>query len=156
MFKSKELEFEINGDVLTVVDFDWNINRINMLYIDSKPIHRNDLSIFVETSNESVMLYYSSSHFKTMMKEFKKLCSALNDANGNFAICGSKCFNFKNVQDIKYIKYLNASEPCYFVQIKFKAGNVFEWDFLPEEKLNILLSNYNKFKETENNVGLQQ
>ena len=90
------------------------------------------------------------------MKEFTKLCSALNDVRGNFVICGSKCFNFKNIQDIQYIKYLNATEPCYFVQIKFKTGNVFEWDFLPEKELKILLSNYNEFKEKDNIVDLQQ
>lgn len=152
----KELEFEINDNILSVADFDWIIDRINLLYIDNKPINRNELSIFIETSNETDMLYFSSSHFKVIMKEFTKLCSALNDVNGNFAICGSKCFNLKNIKDIEYIKYFNALEPCYFVQIKFITGNVFEWDFLTEEKLKILLSNYNKFKEIDNNVDLQQ
>lgn len=156
MFKKKELEFNINGNILEISDFTWWIDKINAIYVDQKPVMRNDFSIFIETDNETDMLYFTSSNFKKIMKEFTNLCNGINEENGSFGICGSKCFNFNNIQDIQYVKYFNANEPCYFVQIKFKSGKIFEWDFVSEEQLKILLTNFNKVKEINNNIGLQQ
>ncbi len=33
MINKKELEFEINDNILTVVDFDWFIDKIDAIYI---------------------------------------------------------------------------------------------------------------------------
>ena len=53
MFKKKELEFNINGNILEISDFTWWIDKINAIYVDQKPVMRNDFSIFIETDNET-------------------------------------------------------------------------------------------------------
>ena len=101
MFKKKKLEFKIaDNRILIVLDYDWYIDRINMLYIDVSCVSDNKFSIYIATDNEIDKLHYESKKYEEVLNEFRRMCFALMDTNPHIMIHGHRCFNFDNIHII--------------------------------------------------------
>ena len=107
MFKSKELEFEINGDVLTVVDFDWLINKIDAVYMRHSEIgSKGEYAIYIQQGSEIVELYFRTSDEIVAVKEYSKLCDALKEVNPMFdnSVKFPVLINYANLKQVEYQK----------------------------------------------------
>jgi hypothetical protein len=55
----KELEFQINGNTLSVADFDWFIDKIDAIYVYNSEVgNKGEYSIFIQQGSEIVELYF--------------------------------------------------------------------------------------------------
>ena len=107
MFKKKGLEFKIVDDsILSIADYDWYIDKINLIYIDVSCMNNNKFSIYIATDNEIDKLYFESKKYEEVLSEFRILCFALMDVKPNFMIHGFRCFNFDNITTIDHSKKL--------------------------------------------------
>ena len=101
--KKKQLEFNINGNLLEVADFTWLIDRINMIYVTP---NCNNLSIsfaiYIATSNDIVKLYFESKKLEEVLQQFKTLCSAINENKHNFKEYAYAFFNLDNIKNFKH------------------------------------------------------
>lgn len=100
----KNLEFRIKDKWLDVIDFVWDVNSINMLYIAHSCLEKGKYAIRIVTDNEVDELYFRTGDELKISSEFKKLCSALGEVNSNFKVYFPKCFNFSNVKDVRVNK----------------------------------------------------
>lgn len=104
MSKDKQLEFEINGNLLEVADMTWHINTINYIYIGNSCMVRNrDYAIFINGGFDIVELYYKSKRWDEIYNEFVKLCKAIKQVNSTFhKIPGNPCcVDYSKVEKIK-------------------------------------------------------
>ncbi|MBR6779270.1 MAG: hypothetical protein IKM43_03915 [Clostridia bacterium] len=153
MFKKKELEFNINGNILEVADFTWHIDRVNMIYIAPSCMCIDKWAIYVETDNEIDKLYFESDKSAQILNNFRHLCNAIRKENPNFKIHGPRCFNFTNVKDIESseISVVNMV-PQYLIRLIFKNGKFKEFKALDSELRSLIADK----EEIEQNNGLQQ
>lgn len=123
MFKNKQLEFNINGNILEVADFTWYIDRINMIYVAQSCMHIDMWSIYIETDNEIDKLYFESDKATEILNNFRHLCNKIRKENANFKTHGPRCFNFANVKDIESSEILVVNmAPAHSVRLVFKNG----------------------------------
>lgn len=104
MLKKKELEFTINNNILEVEDFAWFIDKINTIYISRSQTYdyKNCYAIYIQTNNETVRLYYLTKDIKSILKQFRLLCSALNSVKPEFKMYEAICFNFANAKNFEH------------------------------------------------------
>ncbi len=126
----KELEFEIvDNKILNVLDFDWFIDKINMIYIAPSLMDDKKYSIYLATSNEIDKLYYESKKLEDVFKQFCILCTSLSEVNPSFKMHGHRCFNFKNIDKIQYHKKLILNMALgYSMRIIFNNSHFLELD----------------------------
>jgi len=148
--KNKELEFNINGNLLEISDFTWLINKINAIYISRSQTYdyKECFAIFIQTDNEVDRLYYLSKNIKAISKQFKKLCSDLKEVNPNFKIHGPRCFNFANIKNIESSEILVVNMvPGNLVRVTFKNGNFAETT-ASEDELKSLIADKEEIEQT--------
>lgn len=81
----KELEFEINDNILSVADFDWYIDRIDAIYVRRSNIgRRDDYAIYIQQGSEIVELYLRTSDELIIASEYGKLCNAIKEVRPKF------------------------------------------------------------------------
>ena len=101
--KKKQLEFNIDGNLLEVADFTWLIDRINMIYV--APFSNNlglTFTIYIATNNEIVKLYYESKKLEEVLSQYKKLCSAIAEVKQNFKEYAYIFFNLDNAKNFEH------------------------------------------------------
>lgn len=154
--KKKELEFNINGNLLEVADFTWLIDRINIIYISRSQTnnYRDCYSIFIETDNEIDRLYFMSKDIKLISKQFKVLCDTLSDVNSNFKAYSGICFNFANEKNYKHIYVKENDEQVIrkkgklYYPVRYISSNGHSLDLkLEHEELKDIMAN---LKQTTN------
>ena len=101
----KELEFEINNGILSVLEFDWFIDRIDAVYVRNSEIGKKcEYAIYIQQGSEIIELYFRSTDEMIVAKEFNKLCAALKEFNPLFdnAIHYPILVNFANLKNVEY------------------------------------------------------
>ena len=120
MLNKKELEFKINGNVLTVADFDWFIDRIDAVYVRHSSIGgKSEYAIFIQQDSEIIELYFRSRDEMIIAREYKKLCNSLREVNPMFdnSVKFPILINYANLTDVEYQKSCLQS----VVNLKFKG-----------------------------------
>ena len=161
MFKNKQLEFNINGNILEVADFTWWIDKINMIYISrsQKNNHCDCFAIFIETDNEIDRLYFMSKDIKLISKQFNILCNALSEVNPSFKVYGNICFNFDNEKNYKLIYVKEDDEQVikrkgkYYYPVRYISSNGHSLNLMLEhEELKDIMANLKQ--SNEENINL--
>lgn len=154
MFKKKELEFEIiDNRILHVADFDWYIDKIDMIYISPSCMYVDMWAIYIETENEIDKLYFESDKATQIINNFRHLCNKIRKENPNFKIHGPRCFNFTKIKDIESSEILVVNMvPGYLARLIFKNGKIKEVK-ASESELKSLIADLH---ETQQNSDLQQ
>ena len=116
----KELEFEINGKVLTVVDFDWFIDRIDAIYVRNSQTmgRKSEYAIYIQQGSEIIELYFRTRDEILIAREYKKLCDEIKEVNTMFdnSVEPFVLINYGNLQEVKF----NSSWKGDFVELQFK------------------------------------
>ena len=119
MLKKKELEFEINGNVLTVIDFDWFIDKIDAIYVrNSQTIgKKSEYAIFIQQASEIIELYFRTRDEMIIAREYKKLYEAIQAVNPMFdnSVEHFVLINYGNLKEVKY----DSSWKGDFIKLEF-------------------------------------
>ena len=77
--KNKKLEFEIiDNKILTVADFDWFIDCIDVIFVRQCEINqRYEYAIFVKQGSEIVQLYFKTDDELLIAREYERLVEAI-------------------------------------------------------------------------------
>jgi hypothetical protein len=119
MTKKKELKFEINGNVLTVADFDWFIDKIDAVYVRHSEIGgKSEYAIFIQQASEIIELYFRTRDEMIIAREYKKLYEAIQAVNPMFdnSVEHFVLINYGNLKEVKY----DSSWRGDFVKLQFK------------------------------------
>ena len=117
--KNKELEFELQGKILTVADMDWHIDGINSIYISSSYSYQQgkyfsivdtnmnsikNYCICIDSGFDIVELYYKSENWNNVYNQLEKLCNAIKEVNPSFKELPDEArfINFNKVEDIRF------------------------------------------------------
>ena len=122
--KNKELEFQIiDNKILNVLDFDWYLRDIEMIYIGHSCMDKSQYIICISTGWETSELYFKTQDELVIANQFNKLCEEIGKANPNFNIYFPRCFNTAKIKDIKQNKGLLSNK----INVEFKSGESVEF-----------------------------
>ena len=117
----KELEFEINDNVLTVADFDWFIDKIDAIYVRNSQItgRKSDYAIYIQQGSEIIELYFRTKDEMIVAREYGKLCEAIQEINPKFdnSVEHFVLINYGNLKEIKF----DSSWKGDFIKLEFKS-----------------------------------
>ena len=118
----KELEFEINDNVLTVADFDWFIDRIDAVYVRHSAIGgKSEYAIFIQQDSEIIELYFRSRDEIIIAREYKKLCNAIKQIQPAFdnSVDFFVLLNYANLKQVEIKKSKRLLENI--IKLKFNT-----------------------------------
>ena len=142
----KELEFEIiNNKILTVIDYDWFIDRIDAIYVRHSVVgNKSEFAIFIQQGGEIDELYFRTRDEMIIAREYKKLCNAIKKINPKFdnSVQPFVLINYANLQRVEAGKNKRFLE--YIISLQFKNSHL---------NLNGNQKEYNEIWEKLHNVN---
>ena len=147
MLKKKELEFEINNNILSVADFDWYIDRIDAIYVRHSVVGKKcEYAIFIQQGGEIDELYFRTPDEMIIAREYKKLCNALKEVNPLFdnSVQFPVLINYANLKRVEVRKNKRFLE--YIINFQFKNSELNING--SEKKINKILEKLNEINET--------